>query len=431
MSERQMFALLNLLWQEARRPDFLWQALALALSLALAWWLAHLLRTRAELQSGAAHGGLRDFGSSGLKRIRFPLLALLLVSVSRLALKFFVPVSLLDVATPLLLSLALVRATIFVLRRAFVPSGWLALSERFVAFAIWLSLVLYITDLDAPLIEALEEISFHIGKQRLDLWMLLHGMVTVGGTVLVALWLADLVERRLTKAVNLDSNMHVVLTRIAKAVFSVLAVLFSLSLVGIDITTLSVLGGAFAVGLGMGLQKIASNYVSGFIILLDRSICIGNVISVDTLNSGVVTQITARYTVVRRPSGTEVIIPNEYLVSNIVYNQSYTDTRVSLTLPVQVGYATDLDMVMRLMEGVALAQARVLPEPAPKVLLTAFADSGINLELSFWIGDPAAGTGGVRSAVNLAIWRAFREHGVEIPFPQREVRLLGNPPPPA
>ena len=133
----------------------------------------------------------------------------------------------------------------------------------------------------------------------------------------------------------------------------------------------------------------------------------------------------------RRPSGTEVIIPNEYLVSNIVYNQSFTDSRVSLTVPVQVSYATDLDMVMRLIEEVALAQPRVLPEPAPKVSLTAFADSGINLELGFWINDPEAGTGGVRSAVNLAIWRAFREHGVEIPFPQREVRLLGNPPPAA
>lgn len=431
MTERQMFALLNLLWRDAQRPEFLWQVLALAVSLALAWWLARLLRARAELRSGPEHGGLRNFGASGLKRIRFPLIALLVVVVCRLVLQPFISVSLLDLAGPLLLSLALVRATIFVLRRAFAPSGWLAVSERFIAFTIWLCLALYVTNLDAPLIDLLEQVSFRVGKQKLDLWMLLHGVVTVGATVLVALWLAGLVEHRLTQAAQMDSNMRVVVARIAKAVFSLLAVLFSLSLVGIDITALSVFGGAFAVGLGFGLQKIASNYVSGFIILLDRSIRIGNVISVDAVNTGIVTQITTRYTVVRRPSGTEVIIPNEYLVSNIVHNQSYTDSRVSLTVPVQVSYATDLDMVMRLIENVALAQERVLPEPAPKVSLTAFADSGINLELGFWINDPEAGTGGVRSAVNLAIWRAFREHGVEIPFPQREVRLLGNPPPAA
>jgi small-conductance mechanosensitive channel len=190
----------------------------------------------------------------------------------------------------------------------------------------------------------------------------------------------------------------------------VIALLLGLSMVGIDITALSVFSGALAVGLGLGLQKIASNYVSGFIILLDRSIRIGHVVSLDAATSGVVTQITARYTVLRTLTGTEVIIPNEYLVSNIVRNESYSDSRVRVVVSVQVAYGTDLEQAMRLMNEAAQAQARVLADPAPQVLLAAFAESGINLDLGFWIADPQEGTGGVRSAINMAIWRSFAEH---------------------
>jgi small-conductance mechanosensitive channel len=425
MSEKQLFALLHGLWREVREPDFVWQASALLLSLALAWWLARLLHAQ-PWSRNHSENRLRDFGAHGLKRIGFPLMALAFVHLSRKVLQHWGHVGLLDVAVPLLLSLALVRATIYVLRRAFSPSGWLAASERYIAFTIWGCLALYITGLAGPMIEVLEQVSVTVGKQKLDLWTLLHGLVTVGATVLVALWLAGMIETRLMAATQVDSNVRVVLVRIAKAVFSLLALLFSLSLVGIDITALSVFGGALAVGLGFGLQKIASNYVSGFIILLDRSIRIGNVIAVDATTSGVVTQITTRYTVVRTLGGTEVIIPNEHLVSNIVLNQSFTDTRVRLAVPLQVAYDTDLDLAMRLMREAAASEPRVLAEPAPAVTLTAFADSGINLELGFWIADPEEGTGGVRSNVSLAIWRAFRMHGVEIPFPQREIRLLGE-----
>jgi small-conductance mechanosensitive channel len=305
-------------------------------------------------------------------------------------------------------------------------AGWR--SERFIATSIWLCLALYLTGLAEPLIEILEQVSFHVGKQKLDLWTLLTGLLTVVVTVLVALWLSGEIEARLLASETLDSNLRVVLGRLVKAVLSVVALLLSLSIVGIDITALSVFSGAFAVGLGLGLQRIASNYVSGFIILLDRSIRIGNLVALDATTSGVVTQITARYTVLRTLAGTEVIIPNEYLVSNIVRNESFTDSRLRMVVPVQVAYGTDLEQAMRLMTEAAQAQPRVLAEPAPQALLTLFADSGINLELGFWIADPQEGTGGVRSAINLMIWRSFREHGIEIPFPQREVRLLGGMP---
>ncbi|MBI4740100.1 MAG: mechanosensitive ion channel [Betaproteobacteria bacterium] len=427
MNEQQFLALLHGLWGDFQQPDFLWQAAALCLSLALGWWLARQLRRRSQSRGADDRGALQAFGADGLRRLAFPLLSLLLVLVSRAALRYWGHVSLLDLAVPLLLSLALVRGTIYLLRRAFSPGGWLAISERYVATTIWVCLAIYITGLAGPLIETLEQVTFRVGKQNLDLWMLLNGAVTVLVTVLVALWLGGLAESRLMAARHLDSSLRVVLGRVVKALLSLMALLLSLSLIGIDITALSVFGGALAVGLGFGLQKIASNYVSGFIILLDRSIRIGNVVAVDAATSGVVTQITTRYTVLKTLTGTEVIIPNEYLVSNIVRNQSFTDTQVRLAAPVQVAYRADLELAMRLMEEVARAHPRVLVNPAPRVLLTAFGDSGINLELGFWISDPQEGTGNVRSDINLAIWRLFREHGVEIPFPQREIRLLGEP----
>ncbi|TXI73100.1 MAG: mechanosensitive ion channel, partial [Dokdonella sp.] len=341
------------------------------------------------------------------------------------------PVSLFDVAVPLLLSLALVRAAIYVLRQAFHPGSMLASWERMIATGIWLCLAFYITGLSEPLIQLLEQVSLPIGKQKLDLWTLLTGIVTVCVAVLVALWVSGLIENRLLARETMDANIRVVLGRLVRAVLSVAALLLSLSLVGIDVTALSVFSGALAVGLGLGLQKIASNYVSGFITLLDRSLRIGNLVAIDANTSGVVSQITARYTVVRTLSGTEVIIPNEYLVSNIVRNESLTDSRLRVVVNVQVAYGSDLEQAMRLMTQAAQEQPRVLDDPAPQALVTAFADSGINLELGFWIGDPQQGTGGVRSAINLAIWRAFRDSDIEIPFPQREVRLLGEVPAPA
>ena len=430
MSEKEMFALLFELWRDLQDPGFLWQVSALLLSLLVAWGTARLWQRRETAAAAAPYGALRAFGSGSLKRVSFPLLALLLVVIARRAFRHWHlgPVSLLDLAVPLLLSMALVRAAVYVLRHAFSPSGWVATSERLIATVVWLGFALHLTGLAEPLIELLQQVSFTAGKQKLDLWTLLSGLVTVVLTVLLALWLSREIEARLLASETIDSNMRVVLGRLVKAVLSVIALLLGLSIVGIDITALSVFSGALAVGLGLGLQKIASNYVSGFIILLDRSIRLGHLVAIDPTTTGVVSQITARYTVLRTLTGTEVIIPNEYLVSNIIRNESYSDSQVRVIVSLQVSYGTDLELAMRLMNEAARAQPRVLAEPPPQVLLAAFADSGINLDLGFWIGDPQEGTGGVRSAINIMIWRSFRENGIEIPFPQREVRLIGSPP---
>lgn len=429
MSEKQFFVLLSAFWRDIDHPEFLWQGGALLVIFALSWWFSYHLRHGELRIDTTGHSALRAFGVGSLKRIAFPVVALVLVLILRKTLKEigWQHLSLLYLAVPLLVSWALVRVLVYLLRRVFSNGGFLTTFERLITVTIWGGVVLNITGLDDSVIELFEQVSFRIGKQTIDLWMLMHGAVTVGVTLLLALWVASLIENRLLATEQMDANLREVLARLAKAILAVVALLCSLSLVGIDVTTLSVFGGALAVGLGMGLQKIASNYVSGFIILLDRSIRLGNLVAVDDATSGTITQITTRYTVLRTLTGVEVIIPNEYLVNNIVRNLSFTDTRLRAATVVQVAYGTDLEQAMALMVACARGTPRVLADPEPGAMVTAFADSGINLELGFWVADPQNGTGGVRSDINLAIWKSFVAHGIEIPYPQREVRVLNEP----
>ncbi|MGB4064373.1 MAG: mechanosensitive ion channel domain-containing protein [Azonexus sp.] len=418
MSEKtQALRLINDLVADFRNPDFVWQVVALVACIGLAaliaaWWRGR--RTEGE-------GRLSDASS----RLAFPLTGMLLTGFAIATLGSFFSVNLLRLAMPLFGSMALVRSVIFVLRQAFPRATWLTAWERIIAAVVWSWLALYITDLAPDVIDALETVQFHIGKQHIDLWTVLRGVATIFLTVVFALWIAGVIEARLMGVHSLDANLRIVGVRVAKAGLTVIAILASLGLVGIDMTALSVFTGALGVGLGFGLQKIASNYVSGFIILLDRSIRIGNVVQVGT-DAGEVTQITTRYTVLKNPGGSEFIVPNETLISSTVQNQTYSNAQLRLTTTVGVAYDCDLDLAVRLMTEAAAAQERVLADPPPKVFLTQFADSSINLELGFWIDDPEKGKGNVVSDINFAIWRAFKENGVSIPFPQREVRILNE-----
>lgn len=426
MSEKKIFALLNRFWADFNTTEFYYLLAGLVAILCVSWWVAFHLRRQRDVQGNGERSALAAFGAGSLKRIAFPLIALgLVILLHRVLLDLNVGhLSVLDVASLLLASWALVRILVYVLRSVFPHGGFLKSFERVVSFVIWGGMILEMTGLSDSAIEWLEQIRFTVGRQKIDLWMLLHGSVTVCATVLIALWGGSLIERRLMAIDEMDGNLREVLARLTKALLSVVALLLSLTLVGIDVTALSVFSGALAVGLGFGLQKIASNYVSGFIILLDRSIRLGNLVALDDKTTGTVTSITTRYTVLRALNGTEFIIPNEYLVSNTVRNLSFSDSQVRVATSVSVAYDTDIDQAMKIMTDIATKHPRVLKDPAPGVMLTEFGDNGINLELGVWIPDPEMGTGGVRSEINLEILRAFRANGISIPFPQREVRML-------
>ena len=198
---------------------------------------------------------------------------------------------------------------------------------------------------------------------------------------------------------------------------------------GFDLTTLNVLTGAIGIGLGFGLQSITANFVSGFVLLMDRSIKPGDVISftgttgTSTEGFGWVQQLRGRYVVVRDRDGVETLVPNQNLITNSVINWSYTDPRVRLKLPVRISYKDDPEVALRALLGAAEGHRRILREPPPVARLMSFGDHGIELELRFWIADPQEGVNNVRSDVNRSIWQLFKENGITIPVAQRAVRL--------
>jgi small-conductance mechanosensitive channel len=422
-SGNQIGGLLIELWQDLQQPDVLWQVGVLLACFALARLLGRWMGRRITAGTPTENRAL-DFGQRGLKRLGFPVAMLLLVLAARPLLALWHHVNLLSLAVPLLASLVLVRAVMFVVRHSFLSSApWLASFERTLAFMVWSVVALHIVGLLPELIALLEDVSFNLGKEKLNLWLVLQGAGAVLATLLIALWIGSVIEARLMSAQGIDGNLRLVLSRLMRALLILLAVLIGLPLVGIDLTTLSVFGGALGVGLGLGLQKIMANYVSGFIILLDRSIRIGNLISVAE-QRGVVTRITTRYTLLRSLTGVEMIVPNEMLVGSVITNETFTDPKVRVATQVQVAYDADLEKALAILVAAARTQPRVLADPPPKGLVTAFADSGIQLEVGFWIGDPEEGSMQIKSDLHLAIWKAFKAEGIEIPYPQREVRLL-------
>jgi small-conductance mechanosensitive channel len=421
----ELHNLLIELWADLHDVNVLWQIGVLALCVAGGLLAQRYFEGSALAKSGASGDDALKLRIGSFLRLAFPLAALALVLAGRAMLQLWRPVGLLNVAVPLLFALALVRITIYMLRHAFSSSEWVRHSERYIAWAAWVGFALYIGGLWPALHEILHDIGFDLGKQRISLLVILRGLLSLGVVVLLALWLGRLIETRMMGATTLNVSLRVMITKLAQALLLLMAILIALPAVGIDPTVLSVFGGMLGVGIGFGLQKIASNYISGFIILMDRSVSIGNLITVDKY-TGQLTKMTARYVVVRANEGTETIIPNETMITSPVVNHSYSDTRISVNVPVQVGHQSDLEVVSRVLVDCAKRHKRVLAEPPPKMLIREFAESGINVELGVWIDDPQDGMSNLRSDLYFDIWREFRAHGIEIPYPQREVRITGS-----
>ncbi len=408
----------------------LWQLGVLAVCVGLGWLAGRYARSRRLAPPSGRLDQTARITVGSFNRIVSPLVALALVLLGRWSLRHYSSVHLLDLAVPLLFSFALVQIVVYLLRHAFAPSGMLRYWERTIAWGIWIGVALYITGWLADLRAVLDSLRFSIGKTQISMLAVLSGLLSVAVTVVLALWVGRIVEARLQGAQGLDASVRAVLSKLTRTVLVILAVLIALPLVGIDLTVLSVFGGALGVGIGFGLQKIAANYISGFIILLDRSISPGDLITIDN-KYGSVSRLTSRYIVVRGLDGTEAIIPNETVVSSTVVNHSYSDKVARIDLPIQVGYRTDLDLALRLLQQTAEGNPRVLASPSPTAFLKDFGDSGVNLELYVWIDDPESGRANLKSDLYLAIWKAFQLHAIEIPYPQREVRIIAPAEPPA
>jgi small-conductance mechanosensitive channel len=406
------------------QPTALIEAGAVLVSLLLSWGVVRALRQRSQA-AGDVPGGIW-LGERGFDGVMFPLLALGLALLARWLLVAWVPLALFRLVVPVLLSLAIIRTAVRVLRVAFPASRLVRVLERTISWFVWVGLVLWLTGLLPLVLAEMEALNWKVGGADVSLRSLIEGALSAVVVLVLVLWLSATIEARLLAAEGVNLSVRKIAANATRAGLLLVGLLVALSAAGIPLGALSVMGGAIGVGLGFGLQKLAANYVSGFVILAERSLRIGDMVKVDNFE-GRITDITTRYTVIRAPNGRESIVPNELLITQRVESSTFADPKVSVTTVLQVAYGTDLQALMPALRETMAAVPRVLAEPAPAVALSNFAADGLELTLSFWISDPENGTGGVRSDVNIAVLQTLNERGIEIPFPQRVVRGLAPP----
>jgi small-conductance mechanosensitive channel len=338
-------------------------------------------------------------------------------------------VTLLGAAARLIGAYIVVRLGVLLFAASLGNKSWIQSWEGRATLLIWLAIAAeYLGWLD-PIIATLDSVGIAAGKSRITVWSVLKLLFILTLFMLVAAWISRWVERRVKKLSGVALSTRIGIAKFANAFLIALSILMGLNAAGVDLTALTVLTGAIGLGLGFGLQAIAANFVSGFVLLMDRSIKPGDVISLSgqagtsTENFGWVQELRGRYVVVRDRDGVEMLVPNQQLISNAVINWSYTDPRIRLKLPIRVSYHDDPELALQILVSACDGQSRVLRDPAPVSRLMHFSDSGIELELRFWISDPQEGVNNVRSEVNRAIWRLFKQHGITIPMAQREITV--------
>jgi small-conductance mechanosensitive channel len=409
-------------------------ALGLTLVACLAaGWLSGTALRRRKGEAGDAMPtalSLRYLASEGLIALVPPLVALAVALACRALIQLLQgDAGLVSGALPLIGVYAAARVGVLLFAASLGNKSWLVHWEVRLALLIWL---VYATEyygwLD-PLIGALDAVGVSAGKSRISLWSVMKLLFTLTLFVLAAAWISRWVQQRLKRLENVAPSTRIGIAKFANAFLIGLSLFLGLDAAGVDLTALTVLTGAIGLGLGFGLQSIAANFVSGFVLLMDRSIKPGDVISfsgqtgTSTENFGWVQEMHGRYVVLRDRDGVEMLVPNQQLISNPVINWSYTDPRVRLKLPVRVSYRDDPEVALRILVEACASHPRVLREPQPVSRLMHFGDSGIELELRFWIADPQEGVNNVRSDVNREIWRLFRHNGLTIPMAQREIHV--------
>jgi len=392
-----------------------WETLTLLACLAAAWGVCWLTGRREPPESVL-------FGRHLVDGVLFPLLALGLTYLARKVLGGLQPVPLLRLALPVLVSLAGIRLLARVFPLVFPHWAPARKVERLFSWLAWIAAVLWILGLLPAVMAEMEKLRFGIGKTEVSLLGIVQGVLSSGLVLVLTLWFSAVLERKLLASAVTDLSLRKVAVNAVRAALLTVGFLFVLSVAGVDLTALSVLGGAVGVGLGFGLQKLAANYVSGFVILAERSLRIGDTIRVEGFE-GVIADIKTRYTLIRAADGRASVVPNEKLISERVESLSIADPRVLLSTDVAVGYDSDPDEVLALLADAAMRTQRVLADPPPTARLMNFGADGLEFRLFFWIDDPQNGQANVRSDVNLKVLRALREANIDIPYPQRVLHI--------
>jgi small-conductance mechanosensitive channel len=406
------------LWLDLQSPAVALEIAGLALSLLAAWFMSWAIGRRFISSNSIL------FGRRLIDGVLFPAAALVFTFGAKLFLTKVqhMPVPVLKVALPVLVSLVLIRLIARVLAAVFPVSRGARLLEHGVSWAAWGLAVLWITGLAGPILDELDGLQFMLGKTRISVSHVLEVVLTSGLVLVLALWLSATIEQRVLNRAFEDLSMRKVAANAMRVLLLVIGTLFALSSLGFDLTTLSVIGGALGVGIGFGLQKLAANYVSGFVILLERSLRIGDFVRVDGFE-GRVTDIKTRYTLVRAGNGSESVVPNELLLTQRVENLSLESRHLLQTCTFWVGLESDVERVQALLTQAALSAEWVLSSPAPQALLGEVAPQGLRFNLNFWMEDPVNGQSLTRSRVNIAALSALRASGVMLVHSPQEVVL--------
>jgi small-conductance mechanosensitive channel len=398
--------------------DLAIQIAVVAGALALAWILTRLTRHRLKITRW-------QFGKGQFERVAFPMLSLAFVWSAKqvLAATMHVETGPIEVAVYALWAFVVIRGATYILGHILPEGEFQSSIIRFVALVAWLGLLLRVTDLMPEVLDALD--TYNV-TQQITVLDVMKVVLALFLSITVALWISRVTEGRVMAAESLEPTTRLVISKITRVTAILLAIFVALPMAGIDVTTLSVFTGAFGVGLGFGLQKVASNYVSGFIVLLDRSVRIGDVITVDG-RRGQVIAIQSRCTVIRGGDGVESIIPNEKLITDSIGHNTYSSSRVAASIVTTIAYGSDSDRACRILADLAGKHPRVLADPAPSARIRQLGERGIELELTVWINDPVNGDGDIRGDVLKGVLTAFPAAGIGIPLPQREVRLIATP----
>ena len=325
---------------------------------------------------------------------------------------------LLSVAASLAFAWLVIRLVTSVIRNPFIV--------RLVSVAAWLVAALSILGLLEPTIEMLDSVSIVLGGLRLTPLLL----IKLGVMLIVALWLTNIasnfVESRITRSTDLTPSIQVLLIKVIRLALMVFAVAVVLSAAGINLSALAIFSGAAGVGIGFGLQKIVANFISGIILLADKSVKPGDLITIGD-STGRINEMKTRYISVAAGDGREFLIPNEDLVTQKVVNWTYTDKNTLVKVNFGTNYEADPRLVCKLALDIAAAAPRAIKSKPPNCILVEFAEAGMKFSLTFWIADPD-GLDNVKSDAMLALWDAFRREGIQVPYPVREIRVRGARP---
>ena len=419
-------------FEQLTTPEVMFEVIALVAAALLATALAHYIKRWLRPLAERSDLGLwsRRLVIAGMVIAPSFMGVVLILGLRALFASFNLEVALIDIAMDLATVLVLVRFGVHALSVSLGPNSWIRSWELRITFVLWAAISFQVLGWFSGIERTFDSIDLIPGKTTFSLWALLKSIVVIVGFLVATSLIARTIERRVMKLEGLAISTRIGISKFSTFMLVGLGVLLGINASGVDLTVLGLFTGAIGLGLGFGLQAIASNFVSGFVLLLDKSIKPGDVISftgttgTSTENFGWVQELRGRYIVVRDRDGVETLVPNQNLITNSVINWSYSDQRVRIRLPVMISFQDDPEIALQVLLDAAANHPRILKDPGPVSRLMSFENYGMRVEVRFWIRDPMNGVNNVRSDVNREIWRLFKKHGITIPVQQHDVRVL-------